>query len=188
MLNDPVEKKPLAHFMSGTRTYSISTVGCNLSCLHCQNWGISQVGVEEYPYEEKTAEEVLIDAVSSECSSISYTYTEPTIFFEFMRDVAKIANERGIKNIFVSNGYINEKPLIELCKYVDAANIDIKGDDRFYSEVCGGISREPVLRSLKVLKQENIHIEITYLIIPTYNDDLKDFEEICKWIKKELGE
>jgi len=182
-----IEKKPLFHFIPGSRTFSIATVGCNFHCLHCQNWGISQANPEEYPSEKLTPEEIVKKAIATGSRSISYTYTEPTIFYEYMIDTARIAKENGIKNVMVSNGYINEKPLKELCKYIDGANIDIKGNDNFYKEVCGVNERKSVFDTLKILKKKGVWIEITYLIIPTYNDNKKDIEEVCKWVRENLG-
>jgi pyruvate formate lyase activating enzyme len=184
---DPIEKKPLFHFLPGSRSFSIATAGCNLHCLHCQNWGISQASPEDVPGEKMEPEEIVRGAVSKGCKSISYTYTEPTVFYEYVLDTAKIARKKGIRNVLVSNGYINPEPLKEICKYIDAANIDLKGDDRFYEEVCGVKDRKPVLESLKILKKEGIHTEVTYLIIPTYNDSRKEIEETCRWIGREIG-
>lgn len=184
---DPIEKKPLYKFLPGTKTLSIATVGCNLSCMQCQNWEISQA----YPTEnlpETSPKKIVELAIKEKCPSISYTYSEPTICYEYILKISKLAREKGIKNIIVSNGYINPEPLKELCKYIDAANIDLKAfTERFYKKICKA-SLKPVLESLKLLKEKNIHIEITNLLIPTLNDDPKEIEKMCKWIKENLGE
>jgi pyruvate formate lyase activating enzyme len=186
---DPIEKKPLYHFLPGAWAFSIATIGCNFFCSFCQNWQISKAGADDM---EKHFEEVLPEKVVELCIKngsdvISYTYTEPTIFFEYMLDIAKLAKKAGIKNAIVSNGYINEAPLRELCKLIDGANIDLKGfTDEFYQKTCKG-KLEPVLQSLKVLKEEGVWLEITNLVVPGLNDDLKKIEEMCQWISKELG-
>jgi len=186
---DPIEKKPLYHFLPGGRAFSIATIGCNFFCSFCQNWQISQERSEKISSEFK---EVKPDAVialckENECSVISYTYTEPTIFYEYMLETSKLARKQGIKNTIVSNGYISEKPLRELCKYLDGANIDLKGfTEDFYKKVCQG-RLEPVLKSLKILREEGIWLEITNLVVPGLNDDFKKIAEMCLWISKELG-
>ncbi len=187
---DPIEKKPLFHFLPGTYSYSIATVGCNFSCLHCQNWEISQLpkGTEKIPGKETDPEDVVEEAKLTNCRSISYTYTEPTIFYEFAYDVAKLAHKENIKNVFVTNGYINEEPLKEISKYLDAANIDLKGFSKeFYRKVCGA-DLDEVLESIKLYKKLGIWIEITTLVIPKYNDKEEELRGIAEFIKNELGE
>ena len=185
---DPIEKKPFYHFLPNTQTYSIATVGCNLKCLHCQNADISQANITDFQVPLTTPDEIVKEAAENNCKSISYTYTEPTIQYEFMLDTAKLAKKTKLKNCIVSNGYINPEPLKELCKYIDAANIDLKSfNKKFYKEICKA-ELKPVLNSLKILKQNNIHLEITNLIIPTKNDDLKEIDQMCKWIKDNLGD
>jgi len=186
---DPIEKKPLYHFMPGERAFSIATIGCNFFCGFCQNWQISKAdaGSIEKEYDELAPERIVEDCKKNNCKIISYTYTEPTIFYEYMLDIAKIAKKEGIKDTIVSNGYISEAPLRELCKYIDGANIDLKGfTDEFYGKVCKG-KLDPVLNTLKILKQEGVWLEITNLIVPGLNDDFKKIEEMCKWISKDLG-
>ncbi len=186
---DPIEKKPLFHFLPGTYSYSIATVGCNFSCLHCQNWEISQLpkGDKHIPGKEISPEDVVEEAKLTNCRSISYTYTEPTIFYEFAFDAAKLAHKENIKNVFVTNGYINDEPLEEISKYLDAANIDLKGFNRdFYRKVCGA-DLDEVLDSIKLYKKLGIWIEITTLIIPKYNDNEDELREIAEFIKNELG-
>lgn len=186
---DPIEKKPLYHFIPGARAFSIATIGCNFFCGFCQNWQISKAGADniEKEYDDVSPEKVVELCKKEKCNIISYTYTEPTIFYEYMLDIAKLAKKEGIKNTIVSNGYISEKPLMELCKFIDGANIDLKAfTPGFYMKVCKG-KLEPVLNTLKILKQEGVWLEITNLVVPGLNDDFKKIEEMCKWIAKELG-
>jgi pyruvate formate lyase activating enzyme len=183
---DPIEKKPLFHVLPGTKSFSIATAGCNMACKFCQNWQISQSNPEDIRYRDMLPEEVVAMAESSGSSSIAYTYTEPTVFYEYMLDTAKLAKERGILNVMHSSGFINEEPLRELCKYIDAANIDLKGSDKFYIEFCLG-TRFDVLRSLKILKEEGVWVEITYLVIPALNDSDEYIHQTALWIKENLG-
>jgi len=184
---DPVEKKPLFHFFPGSLAYSIGTAGCNLKCLFCQNWEISQAKPEDVNSIEMLPEDVVKEAIANGCQSIAYTYTEPTIFGEYVLDCAKLARKKGLKNIMVTNGYINEKPLKEIYKYIDAANVDLKGfDEDYYKRICSA-TLEPVLKTLKLLKKMKVWTEITTLIVPGYNDNMKEFESECKWIKENLG-
>jgi pyruvate formate lyase activating enzyme len=184
---DPIEKKPFSHFLPGTTAFSIATAGCVLSCKFCQNWQISQARPEDTDTYDLPPDEVVRKAMFYECRSISYTYTEPTVFYEYMYDTAVIAKKYDIKNTMHSCGYINEKPLRKLSKYMNAANIDLKGfTEDFYNRICNG-SLKPVLNSLVVLKQEGVWLEITNLVLPTLNDDMKTIREMCKWIKKNLG-
>lgn len=184
---DPIEKKPLYHFLPGSNSFSIGTIGCNLSCKHCQNYSTSQANQGEYPDYELMPNRVVDGAVKGRCDSISYTYNEPTIFYEFMQDTAEIAKKHGIKNVIVSNGFIEKVPLRKLCRLIDGANIDLKAfDDKFYREVTSAWL-EPVLESLKILYKKKVWVEITTLIIPGLNDDLKKIKEMCEWIKKNLS-
>ncbi|MFH1642720.1 MAG: AmmeMemoRadiSam system radical SAM enzyme [Nanoarchaeota archaeon] len=180
---DPIEKKPLFHYLPSHNTFSISTVGCNFSCLHCQNFEISQ---EKSVYGKELMPEKIIElAKQNGCKSISYTYTEPTVFYEYVLETARQARKAGIKNVIVSNGYINPKPLDKWCNYIDAANIDLKAfDDDFYKKICSG-RLEPVLNTLKTLSKKKVWFEITNLIIPTLNDNT--VEEMCTWIVDNLG-
>ena len=193
---DPIEKKPFYHFLPGSRAFSIATNGCNFFCKFCQNWQISQERNNSTndddtnnnsDIKEVSPEEVVELCKKQGCKIISYTYTEPTIFFEYMLDIAKIAKKQKIKNTIVSNGYISEEPLRELCKYIDGANIDLKGfTEEFYQQECKA-TLAPVLQTLKILKEEKVWLEITNLLIPRLNDDMKTFEKMCVWIAKELG-
>lgn len=184
---DPIEKKPLYHFYPGESALSIGTVGCNLGCLFCQNWEISKAKPDNFLIRTRTPEDIVKEAKQNNVKILSYTYTEPTIFYEYMLDIAKLAKKEKIKNTIVSNGFINEEPLKKLCKYIDGANIDLKSfNPKFYKKICFG-KLEPVLESLKILKKNNVWLEITNLIIPKLNDNMKEIEEMCKWISKELG-
>jgi len=178
---DPIEKKPLFHFYPGSKTYSIATVGCNFHCLHCQNWEISQV-INEIVGKEITPNNIVKNAINSNCQSIAYTYTEPTIFYEYAYDVAKIAHGKGLKNLFITNGYISKEALREISSYLDAANIDLKSmSDGFYRKVCGA-KLQPVLDNIKLYHHLGIWIEVTTLIIPGYNDDSKELKRIAEFI------
>jgi len=182
---DPIEKKPLFHFLPGSVSYSISTVGCNFRCKHCQNWQISQ-----YPslYEgeiigtERTPEEVVSSALSSGSKSISYTYVEPTVFYEFAYDCGRLAKDQGLKNCFVSNGYMTKEVSEELSGVLDGINIDLKGfTDRFYKEICRARLR-PVLESIETMHKLGIWVEVTTLIIPGLNDSRKELRDIAQFI------
>ena len=176
---DPIEKKPLFHFHPGSTSYSIATVGCNFKCLHCQNYEISQYPKKhaDIPGEDMTPEQVVKEAELVGCKSISYTYTEPTIFMEFAYDCARLAHEKGIKNVFVSNGYTSPDATRLIAPYLDGNNIDLKGDDGFYKRVAGA-KLQPVLDTIKLMKESGVWIEITTLIIPSYNDS----EEFLRWV------
>ena len=201
---DPIEKKPLFHFLPGTLSYSIATVGCNFRCKHCQNADISQyprmmeeareieedeekVEKEELPGKQRTPEEIVVAAIYTKCSSIAYTYTEPTIFMEYALDVAKIAKESGLKNVFVSNGYTTKRALKEAIAYIDAFNIDLKAfSDEFYQEICGA-HLQPVLDTLSFLKENKKWVEVTTLLIPGFNDNKEELEQLVSFIADELG-
>ncbi|WP_430813083.1 AmmeMemoRadiSam system radical SAM enzyme [Carboxylicivirga sp. RSCT41] len=179
---DPVEKKPLNHFLPSTKTLSLSTAGCNLACLNCQNHSISQVSPNEIRNTVLYPDEVVKMAIDNACDSISYTYTDPVVYYEYMLDTARLAKEKGLKNIMVSAGYINPQPLIELSNYLDAANIDLKCfDDEVYQQLCG-IRLTPVLNTLLTLKQAGVWLEITNLIVPGYSDDLQVIDKMFDWL------
>ncbi len=184
---DPIEKKPLYHFIPGEKALSVGTIGCNLECKHCQNFTMSRAKPENILTEEISPEELVELAIKNKCRIISYTYNEPTVFFEYMLDCAKIAKKQEIKNTIVSNGFINQEPLKELCKYIDGANVDLKSfNNKFYKNICSAWL-EPVLESLKTLKQKKVWLEITNLIISTLNDNLKEMKKMCLWVKENLG-
>ncbi|MBS2212816.1 AmmeMemoRadiSam system radical SAM enzyme [Carboxylicivirga mesophila] len=179
---DPVEKKPLYHFLPGTKTFSIATAGCNLACLNCQNSSISQVSPNEASSTELAAEQVVEAAISYKCKSISYTYTDPTVYYEYMLETSKVAKREGLLNIMVSAGYINSRPLDELLKYIDGANIDLKCfDDALYQRLCG-IRLKPVLKSLQTIKRAGVWLEITNLVIPQMTDDWQMINLMIDWL------
>ena len=187
---DPIEKKPLFHFLPGSRSYSIATVGCNFRCDNCQNYDISQPPKERKIIvgQDVSPEEIVSAAKRNNCASIAYTYSEPTIFFEYAYDTAKLASKEGIKNVFVTNGYITEEALQEIEPYLDAANIDLKSfSDDFYRKNCGA-RLNPVLDSIRLYKSLGIWTEITTLIIPSLNDSEEELHKIAEFIKKEVGE
>lgn len=182
---DPIEKKPLFHFYPGSKSYSIATVGCNFKCDHCQNYEISQYSKEYYPDipgVEMTPEQVVREAKKARCESISYTYTEPTVFFEFAYDCARLARENGIKNVFVSNGYTSKEAIKLIAPYLDANNIDLKGDENFYRKVSGA-RLQPVLDTIKLMKELGIWVEVTTLVIPNYNDSEAFLQWVAEFIK-----
>jgi len=180
---DPIEKKPLYHFMPGTKTFSIGTTGCNLDCKNCQNSDLSRSAPRG---KEMTCNEIVRQAKENGCASIAYTYNEPTVFYEMMLDTAKLASERGLKNVMVTNGYINPEPLAKLAEHIDAFNVDLKFiDDQSYRQVCSG-RLDPVKDTLIALKDKNL--EVTNLIIPGQNDSFEQIEELAIWIKNNLGD
>jgi len=182
---DPIEKKPLFHFFPGSSSYSVATVGCNFRCLNCQNYDISQMPRDlkgKIVGEKVTPDEIVEDARRYGCQSIAYTYTEPTIFFELAYDTAKLAKKQGIRNVFVTNGYMTEEALKEISPYLDAAHIDLKSfDDAFYRRVCGA-RLQPVLDSVRLHKELGIWIEIVTLIIPNLNDGEANLRKIAEFI------
>ncbi len=182
---DPIEKKPLFHFNPGSLTYSIATAGCNFNCMNCQNFEISQLPkkTENIPGEFVKPEKVISAAKKYDCLSIAYTYTEPTIFFEYAYETSILGHDNDLKNIFVTNGYISEEALVKISPYLDGANIDLKSiSDSFYRKICGA-ELQPVLDSIRLYKKLGIWIEITTLVIPTLNDSEEEFERIAKFIK-----
>ncbi len=184
---DPIEKKPLYHFYPGSKILSLATVGCNLRCNFCQNWTISQSNPDEVRSYDATPEEIVELAKEYKCKSIAFTYTEPTVFYEYMIDIAKCAHENDIKTVWVTCGYINEEPLRKLIPYLDAANIDLKGySEDFYSTYTTG-TLEPVLRTIEICKEEGLYFEITNLVIPDANDDPEMIRDMCVWLKETIG-
>ena len=184
---DPVEKKPFFHVAPGSRAYSIATAGCNLDCKFCQNWELAQRKPEELYSLQQSPQEIATHAVESQSVMIAYTYNEPTIFTEYMLDIATQAKEKGIGNVVVSSGYINQKPLKDLCQVVDAYKIDLKGfSKQYYRDIVKG-KLQPVLDTLITLKAENVWTEIVNLIVPTLNDNDKEIREMCRWIVQNLS-
>jgi pyruvate formate lyase activating enzyme len=179
---DPIEKKPLYHFLTGTFTFSIGMAGCNLSCVWCQNWDLSQRNAEEFEVEYISPDELIMEALKSGCPSISYTYSEPLVSYEYVFDIAKLAKKHGLKNILVTNGFVNKEPFEKIADYIDAMNIDLKSfDKKTYSKFCHA-KLAPVLDTIKTAYKKGIHIEITTLIIPGVNDSPKEFEKIAGFI------
>jgi len=185
---DPIEKKPLYHFYPGTTAFSIGTCGCNFKCSFCQNYEISQTSTKNYPYiAEMTPEQVVKQAIKNKCKSIAYTYNEPTINYEFAIETAELAQKKGLKNVFVTNGYIKKKPLKKISHCLDAANIDLKSSSpEFYKKKLKADLKK-VFKTIKLYHELKIHTELTTLIIPGENDAKKDIEKLCDWIVDNLG-
>jgi len=182
---DPIEKKPLFHFLPGTAIASVATAGCNFKCDFCQNWQISQLSKRwagEFPGDRLSPAEIVDDALRRRCSSIAYTYTEPTIFFEYAYDTSVLAHERGLKNVFVTNGYQTPEAIEEMVGVIDAANIDLKAfSDDTYKRVCGG-RLQPVLDSIKMMWERGIWVEVTTLVVPEQNDSSEELTQIAEFI------
>jgi pyruvate formate lyase activating enzyme len=184
---DPIEKKPLFHFQPATRAFSIATAGCNFRCLNCQNWEISQARPEDIGHVELFPESVVSAAVKGGCQSIAYTYSEPTTFYEYMIDTARIAKSRGLSNVWISNGYINREPLLALCRVIDGANVNLKSiSDDIYRQLNGG-RLKPVLDTFVTLHRQGVHFEMTHLVVPGYGDSDEMVQRMCSWILENLG-
>jgi pyruvate formate lyase activating enzyme len=184
---DPMEKKPLYHFMPGLRVYSLAAAGCNFRCLNCQNWEISQFTPEQVRHEPLAPEAAVAAAAKAGCRAIAYTYSEPITFIEYMTAIARPAKAVGIKNLLISNGYINPEPLADLCSLVDGANINLKAfSDDIYRTLNGG-RLAPVLATLQTLHARGVHLEITHLVVPGYTDDLSMVAAMCRWMVETLG-
>jgi len=179
---DPVEKKPLFHFQPGSKTFSIATAGCNFACLNCQNWSISQSSPKETRNYDLMPDKIIENALSARCTSIAYTYSEPVTFYEYAYDTSTLAKKSNLKNIMVSNGFINEKPLRALCKVIDAATSDVKSfDDDIYMKLNDG-KLQPVLNTLKTYRDEGVWLEISYLVIPSWSDNTEMIGRMCDWL------
>ncbi|MDZ7697950.1 MAG: AmmeMemoRadiSam system radical SAM enzyme [Deltaproteobacteria bacterium] len=184
---DPIEKKPLMHFHPRSQVFSIATTGCNFRCLNCQNWEISQKRPEDVRHVTLFPEQVVSEAQKRRVPSIAYTYSEAITFYEYMYDTARLASKKGLKNVLVSNGYINESPLVDLCSYLHGANINLKSfDNRTYACLNGG-TLQPVLNTFKTLHEHGVWFEMTTLVVPTYVDSPEMIKRMCQWILKELG-
>jgi pyruvate formate lyase activating enzyme len=184
---DPIEKKPIFHMLPGSGAFSIATPGCNLTCRFCQNWGISQAAPEKIRTEELPPEEVVRRAVGKGCRSVAYTYTEPSIYYEYMLDTARRAKEAGLRNVWVTAAYINRKPLEQLIPFIDAANIDLKAfDEAFYRDICGG-KLKPVLEAIELTVSRGVLVELTNLVVPTHNDSDRMLTDLCRWVIRTLG-
>lgn len=187
---DPIEKKPLFHFLPGTKSYSIGTYGCNFSCDFCQNWDMSQAPKERAETFERMIKnlndlqpkKIVDEAISNECKSISYTYNEPTIFSEYAHDIGVLARKEGLKNVYVTNGYETKECWDYVSKFLDAANIDLKGNDLFYKKLCGNVREKPVKDSVKYAKELGIWVEVTTLIIEGENDDVDFLKQTAEFL------
>lgn len=182
---DPIEKKPLFHFLPGTPSFSVATAGCNFRCDFCQNWDISQLSKEwqgEFPGKDLPPGKIVEEAVKNNCQSIAYTYTEPTIFFEYAYDTAKLAQKKGLKNVFVTNGFQTPETIEKMVGVIDAANVDLKSfSDGYYRKICGG-RLEPVLESIKLMGEKKIWVEVTTLIVPGLNDSEEELTQIAEFL------
>jgi pyruvate formate lyase activating enzyme len=184
---DPIEKKPFFHFFPGTKAFSIATVGCNLNCKFCQNWEISQVRPEQVRSVYLPPDQVASYAQDSGCKSIAYTYSEPTVFYEYMLDCAVAGKRNGTKSVVITAGYINPDPLAELIREVDAVKVDFKGfTEKYYQDICHA-KLKPVMDTLEFLAKNRIWYEIVYLMVPTLNDNFDDIRSMCQWMVKDLG-
>jgi pyruvate formate lyase activating enzyme len=184
---DPVEKKPLFHFLPQTNVFSLATTGCNFRCLNCQNWQISQAKPHEIRHYELFPPEAVAAAQKTQCPAIAYTYSEATTYFEYMIAIARLARDQGVKNLWISNGYINHAPLLELCKVLDGANVNLKSfDDAIYRKLNGG-RLKPVLETFRTLHEQGIHFEMTTLVVPGYVDDEDMLKRMCEWILVNVG-
>lgn len=185
--NDPIEKKPLFHYLPGTTALSIAAAGCNFECKFCQNWQIAQFRPEQVKSYTLLPHQVVKLAKEQGSPTIAFTYSEPVVFYEYMYDTAKIGRSQGIGSVMISNGYINEEPLLELCKYLTAVKVDLKSfSEKFYREVCSG-ELKPVLKTLEQLKKIGIWYEVVVLIVPTLNDSEQEIREMSRWIRERLG-
>lgn len=183
----PIEKAPLYHFAPGHFRLCLTCASCNLRCKCCQNWHLSQKSVEELSHSYYSPDEIIQEAKKHRLDSVSFTYTEPTVYYEYLYDISVIAKQMGIRTSIVSNGYINREPLLKLLTALDAVKIDLKGfSEKFYKEVCSA-TLKPVLESLITVKKEKVWLEIVNLIVPTLNDDPKMIDEMCQWIKENIG-
>ena len=186
---DPIEKKPLFHFLPGTQSLSIAAAGCNFQCEFCQNWQISQSPREGHSFggQAVSPEQIVTAAINYDCASISYTYTEPTVFFELAYDTSRLAREKGLRNAFVSNGFMTELAIETIAPYLDAINVDLKAfSDSTYRKVMKA-RLEPVLTALKALVSAGIWVEVTTLVVPGMNDSPDELKQIAEFIAGELG-
>ncbi|RMF97816.1 MAG: AmmeMemoRadiSam system radical SAM enzyme [Candidatus Schekmanbacteria bacterium] len=184
---DPIEKKPLFHYLPGTTAFSLATAGCNFECKFCQNWEIAQFRPEQVDSIYLSPEDVCREAKRKGAPSVACTYSEPVVFYEYMHDIAVYGRKIGINTVMISNGFIQKEPMEELCKYLAAVKIDLKAfTEKFYKDTCSG-ELKPVLDTLQLLKNRGMWFEIVVLIIPTLNDSKKEIREMCQWIVKNLG-
>jgi pyruvate formate lyase activating enzyme len=185
---DPIEKKPFFHFLPGTAALSMATAGCNVNCRFCQNWEISQVRPEQIDHIEMSPEAAAREAAAARCPSIAYTYSEPTVFIEYMMDTAEEARKRKVRNVVVTGGHISRRPLEDLLEVVDAVKVDLKGFTQdFYAKYVRG-ELGPVLDAIRTVARSRVWLEIVYLVIPTLNDDPALIREMARWVKNEAGD
>lgn len=185
---DPVEKKPFYHVLPGSQAFSLATPGCNLRCLFCQNWEISQAFPWEVRTTAATPEQVVAEALRSGAQSIAFTYSEPTIFYEYMLDVAKLAQAQGLKTLVVSAGYISPEPLQALLPHIDAYKVDFKAfDPAFYAELTGG-NRDAVLQAMQIIRASGVWLEVVNLLVTGKNDDEEQVRALARWVKENLGD
>jgi pyruvate formate lyase activating enzyme len=184
---DPIEKKPFFHFLPGSKSFSLATVGCNLHCKNCQNWEISQANPEDSEAAFCPPEKLVELTKRYGCQSLAYTYTDPVIYYEYTYDTSKLAREANIRNVLVTAGYINQEPWKRLLNFVDAARIDLKSiSDNFYREVCSG-TLKPVQNTLVLTRASGVHLEVINLVIPTLNDTPEQIRELSRWVRANLG-
>ncbi len=185
---DPIEKKPLFHFLPGKAAYSVATAGCNMDCKDCQNWDISQSRPEQLDdVVHLPPKDLVADARERRIPVIAYTYSEPVVFYEYMIETAAEGRKQGVRSVMISNGYIHKEPMTALCKHLDAVKIDLKGfDEGFYEKYCVG-TLQPVLDTIQLVKRLGVWLEIVYLVVPALNDDAGRITEMCRWLRKTLG-
>jgi pyruvate formate lyase activating enzyme len=184
---DPIEKKPFYHFLPGSAAFSLATAGCPLHCKFCQNWEISQSRPEDFDVEFVPPDGIVRDTEKSKAPVIAFTYNEPTVFIEYLTDIARIARTKGFSSVMISCGFMNEEPLAEMCSVLDAIKIDLKGfSGEFYRRVCSA-ELQPVLRSIKQVSRSGIHLEIVNLVVPTLNDSDEMLEGLSRWVVNEVG-
>ncbi len=184
---DPIEKKPFFHFLPSSQTLSLATVGCNLHCKNCQNWEISQINPEDYAAYPCPPQQLVELSQKYNCPSLSYTYTDPVVYYEYTYDTSMLAHAAGIRNTLVTAGYINKDPWKKLLQYVDAARIDLKSiSDDFYRDICSA-TLKPVLDTLVLTKASGVHLEVINLVIPTLNDKPEQIRKLVQWVKSNLG-
>ncbi|HVP58502.1 MAG TPA: AmmeMemoRadiSam system radical SAM enzyme [bacterium] len=185
---DPIEKKPLFHFLPGTSAFSLATVGCNLECKFCQNWEISQERPENLPATDMPPAKVVENTLQLKMPTIAYTYTEPTTFYEYMLDTARLGRQQNLKSVMISAGYINPDPLAGLAPALDAIKIDLKGfTPDFYANVCG-VTLRPVLDTIAMVKKSGTWLEVVHLVVPTLSDNEKEIDAMCKWMHDNVGD
>lgn len=184
---DPIEKKPLFHFMPGAQAYSLAAAGCNLRCQYCQNWDISQISPLDINTPRLTPAQIVAQAKDSGAPIIAFTYSEPVVFYEYVLDIARLAHLNNLKTVMISSGYINPEPLKQLLPYLDGVKIDLKAfDDKFYQKITSG-RLQPVLDTIKIIHQANKHLEIVYLLIPGENDSDEEIIKMSQWLKENIG-